>query len=59
MELGIKLILEDSGETAIECSNERIKVILFDKPWNKQFSHENIFRVKNWNEAVKKIDKLR
>lgn len=37
--LGINLILEDSGETALDCANSNIKAILFNKPWNKQFNH--------------------
>ncbi len=57
--LGIKAILEDSGETALDCAKNGIRVILFDKPWNKKFKHENIIRVKDWDEAIKKIEILR
>src|SRR3989344_6120479 len=39
-ELGIRLMLEDSGETAMQCADSDINVILFDKSWNKRFSHK-------------------
>ncbi|MBS3083490.1 hypothetical protein J4423_01665 [Candidatus Pacearchaeota archaeon] len=54
-ELGIKIILEDSGETALKCAEIGIKVLLFDKPWNKKFKHENMTRVAGWEEATKKL----
>ncbi len=57
-ELGVKVLLEDSGETALDCANSGIKVLLFDKPWNKQFKHKNIQRVKNWEEAIKDINEI-
>lgn len=58
-EMNIKLILEDSGETAIECANNGIFVLLFDKPWNKKYSHQKIIRVKNWLEALEEIKSIR
>src|SRR3989338_2707948 len=51
-ELGIKIILEDSGETALECAKEGIQVILFDKPWNKNYNYKNITRVNDWSKAI-------
>ena len=51
-------MLEDSGETTIDCANVGIKVILFDKPWNKKFKHENIIRVEGWDGASKELGKL-
>ncbi len=54
----INLLLEDSGETALKCAEKNIKVILFDKPWNKKYNHKNIFRVNNWKEAIQHIDKI-
>jgi len=55
-EKGISLMLEDSPDTALECANAGIKVILFDYPWNQDAKHENIIRVKNWLEAVEVIE---
>ena len=57
-EFGIKIIIEDQDKYAIECANEGIKVILFDKPWNKKVSHNNIKRVKNWEETLIEIRKM-
>ncbi len=59
-ELGITIILEDSGETALQCAEQGINVILFDKPWNKMTrGHKKIARVSNWEEAVKEINNLK
>jgi len=52
---GIKLLLEDSGETALDCAEKGVSVILFDKPWNKLYNHKKIKRVKNWHEAMNAI----
>jgi|SRR3989344_4567120 len=57
-ELDIQLLLEDTGETALDCAKNNIKVLLFDKPWNKQFKHSYIYRVNNWQEAISRIDYL-
>ena len=56
LKLGISLIIEDSGETGLDCASKGVKVLLFDNPWNKKFSHNNIIRVNNWSEAMKKIN---
>ena len=58
LEFGIELMLEDAPETAVDCANKCIKVILFDKPWNQGCEHENIIKVFNWKEAMKEIDRL-
>ncbi|MEK6819503.1 MAG: hypothetical protein AABY10_06250, partial [Nanoarchaeota archaeon] len=52
-ELKIPVLIEDSGETAVDCAENGIKVLLFDKPWNKKFSHKNIIRVQGWKEAMR------
>lgn len=56
-ELSIGVLLEDSGETATDCANNGINVILFDKPWNKNIEHDNIVRVNNWDEALRELEK--
>ena len=58
-EQGIKIMLEDSGDTALECADSGIKVLLFDQPWNKDIHHENIVRVNGWEEAGEEINKLK
>jgi len=57
-ELNIPIMIEDTGETALDCTKEGIQIILFNKPWNKNFKHHNILRVENWNEALKMINKI-
>jgi uncharacterized HAD superfamily protein len=52
-------MIEDASETALECAEKNIKVILFNQPWNKNLKHKNIIRVKNWKEALKEIEKIR
>src|SRR3989344_651565 len=54
-EKGIGLILEDSGKNALDCAGEGIKLLLFDKPWNRNYSHPNITRVNSWKEALQNI----
>lgn len=56
---GISLLLEDSPDTALECAEAGIKVILFDNPWNQKVQHKNIARVKNWLEALEVIEHLK
>lgn len=57
--IGIDLILEDHPDYAQKCAEEEIKVILFDRPWNRNLAaHPSIFRVKNWNQALTQISKL-
>jgi len=55
-EMGVSLIVEDGEKHALECAENGIKVLLFDKPWNKNCkNHENIIRVKNWNEILERL----
>jgi uncharacterized HAD superfamily protein len=56
--LGIPVLLEDSARYSLECANEGVKVLLFDRPWNKEVSHENLFRVFGWNEVPGILEKL-
>lgn len=58
-EHNIQLILEDSGENALDCAQEGIKVILFDKPWNRNHNHKNIIRINSWIVALEKIKELK
>ncbi|MBR9705769.1 hypothetical protein GOV14_01920, partial [Candidatus Pacearchaeota archaeon] len=44
-EQGFDLIIEDNIHYSISCAQKGLKVILMDKPWNKEGGHENISRV--------------
>jgi uncharacterized protein len=57
-EMGIEILIEDNKKYALGCAERGIKVVLFDKPWNQDFSHENIIRVFSWDEAVRVIDNM-
>lgn len=49
---GIPILIEDHKDYSLSCAEKGIKVILFDKPWNRDFEHDNITRVAGWNEAL-------
>lgn len=49
-DLGISLIIEDHHEKSLDYANNGMKVILFERPWNRKVRHENITKISNWNE---------
>lgn len=54
--VGISIMIEDNEIYALDCAKKGVKVFLLDKPWNQNYEgHENIMKVKNWNEIMKKI----
>lgn len=58
-ELGVELMVEDGGEIAINCADNGINVLLFDKPWNQNVGHKNIVRVRGWKEILEKIEEMK
>ncbi len=55
--MGIKIMIEDNPEYALDCAKNGIKTFLLDKPWNKNYSqHENLIKVKSWEEIVKSLN---
>lgn len=54
---GIKFMIEDNKNHSLDCAKNGIKVFLLDKPWNQDCEHENIIRVKNWNEILEKLNR--
>lgn len=59
--LSVDIMIEDNPNYAKNCAEEDIKVILFDKPWNQDLDdkkYNNIYRVKGWEEALKKIKEI-
>ena len=54
----ISLLIEDAPQTALDCANSDIIVLLFDKSWNQGIIHKNIIRVKDWNQIMYEIDKI-
>ena len=57
-EIGIDVMIEDSKDYSLACAEKGIKVILFDKPWNQKFEHENVVRVFSWDEVIEEIKKI-
>ncbi len=56
-ELGADVILEDALCHAVECANAGMRVILFDRPWNRETvvcerGVGSVERVFSWDEAV-------
>ena len=56
--LGAKIIIEDDLVHAIDCAGNGIKAILLDKPWNQNVEHENIIRVKDWEQIAEIVEKI-
>jgi len=54
-ELKLDFMIEDNKIYSREIAELGIKVFLMDKPWNKKVQHENITRVKNWEEIMNNL----
>ncbi|MBT6690005.1 hypothetical protein HN903_04470 [archaeon] len=57
-ELGIGLIIDDSGKDSLRYAESGIVVLLLNKPWNQGFEHERIYRCLNWGEIMDKIREI-
>jgi uncharacterized HAD superfamily protein len=55
LERGVNLMIEDSLEYAKDLANNGIKTILLDRPWNVELNHENVIRVRDWDEVHNEI----
>ncbi len=55
--LEIKVLIEDSYDNAISCSNSEIYVYLLNRPWN-QANHlpPNVKRVNDWIEIERSLN---
>ena len=55
----VDVIIEDDL-SFVKDFNGKTKVLLFDQPWNRKGElNENVVRVKNWDEVLVKIKRLR
>ena len=53
VEKGVDIMIEDSLEFSLECSERGINVLLLDRPWNQSNNlPENIRRVYSWYEIL-------
>jgi 5'(3')-deoxyribonucleotidase len=57
--LNAKIIIEDDLEHAIDCLNNGLTVILMDKPWNKGYDHENLYREDSWDKIARTAEELK
>lgn len=53
--LGIKWMVEDDLDHAIECGAAGISVLLFNQPWNQGELPANAKRVFSWSDVVKSV----
>jgi len=60
--MDIDIMIDDSFEYAATCAKQRVKVILLDCPWNREWNHgplpQNVYRARNWPQIVRKVDEL-
>lgn len=52
--LGVDAMIEDRPDNVMYLAENGIRVLMFDAPYNKDISHENVTRVHDWKE-VKEI----
>lgn len=45
-------IIDDRWENAIELIENNVGVIIYDRPWNRNKSHESIIRAHNWRDIL-------
>lgn len=55
-EFNLDYFIEDAPKN-ITALSEKIKVIVYDTPYNRQVDNENIFRAKDWNEIYSIISR--
>lgn len=56
--LGVNLMVEDSIDYALAIAERGIRVLLFERPWNKDGSgieNKNITRVKTWGDILGEV----
>lgn len=52
----VDFMVEDYYVYASDCANRGVKTFLLEKPWNtKSEDHENIIKVKHWNEILEML----
>lgn len=56
-EIGVSFMVEDSPKHAMICAEKGIKTFLIEKPWNLNLiEHENLIKVKSWDEILEEIN---
>jgi len=57
VELGLDYMIEDNKDFARECIEKGVKVLLFDRPWNRE-EIDGVVRVFGWGEVLDRIKNL-
>ena len=55
--LSVDIMIEDKSDVALHLAENGIKVLLFDAPYNQEVKHENITRVKTWEDVHNIVNK--
>ena len=55
-DLGISFMIDDHPIKTVNYAESGVRVLLFDRHWNKKVEHENIIRVKNWQEIKEVVE---
>lgn len=57
LENGIEVMIEDHHDLILELS-QSLPVIVFDYPYNRHITADNIFRVNHWDEVLELINQI-
>lgn len=52
-------LVDDNGNTVLEFAQKKGVALLMDRPWNLGVSHQNIVRVKNWDDVISFFKSIR
>jgi len=60
LELGVRVLIEDSLSYASECANKGVNVMIINCPWNQSEKlPERVTRVDSWEGALKELENFR
>ena len=54
-EIGASIMIEDCPLHAADCAENGISVILYDRPWNKNFSDSGVRRADSWKSVIEHV----
>lgn len=55
---GIEVMIDDRPNVALSLAENGIMVLLFEAPYNRSVTHQNIVRVADWEDIYRKIREL-
>lgn len=54
-DLGLDAFCEDDETISRTLAEGGIRVFLFDRPWNRALEHENVTRVRDWEDVAREV----